>query len=132
MGFSLAYMFQKCQAIYPEKRSLPTSTMYMDFNMNNYKGDKVIGGVINLLFIGLFLCGNLYNATVDWWQDRKPYESSVTNPFSTEGQLAREKLVKLAELSTFFFYVESRTGQTTRTLSYEEIEQYIGFELIHV
>ena len=37
----------------------------------------------------------------------RPYESSVTNPYSTEG---REKEIPLRDLNTFFFKVESRSG----------------------
>lgn len=58
--------------IQDEKRNSPTSSGFLDFHENN-KGDKIVGGLINMVLIIILLATSASTIVMDWIDDRKPY-----------------------------------------------------------
>ena len=60
------FVFQKLQIIYPEKRSAPTMSFYLEFNEFHFKEDKVCAGFINSIFIVFLLATSVITLIMDF------------------------------------------------------------------
>ena len=66
--------------------------MYIDFNEDSFKYDKVLGGIINFSAIILLLAFFVSHIVTDWVDDRKPFISSILHPTDNEDTVRLEKL----------------------------------------
>lgn len=76
----MTVIFQKLQAIYPPKRSVPTMSFYLEFNNEHYKLDKVCAGIINFVFILILIYTSATTFLIEYLEDSKPLIQTLNVP----------------------------------------------------
>ena len=97
--------------------------MYVGFNSNQFKDDKVFGGIVNFLMCSILISGSASTNWNMWYNDSKPYMSSIEVPYSTQNNYLRDPIVYTANFPTMAFQVMDGIEWTKSP--YEEIEQYL-------
>ena len=82
---NLRYRIQKIQVVHSNKRNFANLFSHMDFNNNPRKADKFLGGCFTILLISTILLPSAILNLKSWYNDDKPYISSVLYPFGFKG-----------------------------------------------
>lgn len=84
---------------------MSTCSMYLDFNVDNNKDDKVFGGIVNCLIIILLMAYASGSFIYDFISDSKPLILNFDVPYTTEAPYERNPKVSLNDLNTIMFRV---------------------------
>lgn len=124
----MKYFFQKAQVVYPRKHLAPTEVLYVGFNSNNYKDDKVFGGALHVFLVCLLVVGSFISSFGHWWNDDNPYMSSLAIPYTIDGLYTRSPIVYQHQVSTLFFKI---VDYKFTSIPMEEVEQYLNLEIVN-